>query len=100
MFARVVQVPLQPGTSAEAANYFKESVGPALKQQDGFKNSRFLTNAETNRCLMVTLWESAEHRQGAESNGFLQGVLQDMKQYFAGAPTIDYYEVDVQVVNN
>lgn len=99
MFARVVQVPLQPGSSTEAANYFKESVGPALKQQAGFINSRFLTNSETNKCLMVTLWESADHRQEAESNGFLQGVLQDMKQYFAGAPTIDYYDVDVQVVN-
>jgi len=46
---------------------------------------------------MVTLWESAEQRQGAETNGFLQGVMTDMKAFFASPPTVEYYEVGVQV---
>ncbi|GAB3323335.1 hypothetical protein GCM10027299_19480 [Larkinella ripae] len=98
MYARVIQVPLKPGATDEATAYFRDSVSPAFNQLDGFKNSRFLTNSETNKCLMVTLWESEEARQNAETNGFLQGVLQGMKEYFAGPPTIDYYEVKVQVV--
>jgi heme-degrading monooxygenase HmoA len=97
MYARIIQVPLLPDTVADATDYFRNSVGPALKDQAGFLNSRFLVNADTNKCLMVTLWESPEARTGAETNGFLQDVLKNMKQYFAGSPDIDYYDVAVQV---
>ncbi|MBC3787796.1 antibiotic biosynthesis monooxygenase family protein [Spirosoma utsteinense] len=99
MYARIVQVPLQPGAVAEATAYFRESVGPALKGHSGFfLNSRFLVDEEKNRCMMVTLWESAEARTEAETNGFLQDVLQKMKKHFAGSPVIDYYHVPVQVI--
>ena len=98
MYARVIQFPLKPERITEAIDYFQNSVGPALKELDGFKNSRMLTNPSTNKGLMVTLWESEAHRQAAETSGFLQGVLKKMGDYFAGPPTIDYYEVSVQVV--
>ncbi|GAB3760891.1 antibiotic biosynthesis monooxygenase [Spirosoma pomorum] len=97
MYARIIQVSLQADAITEATDYFKNSVGPALKDQTGFLNSRFLVNSDTNKCLMVTLWESPEARTGAESNGFLQDVLKNMKQYFAEQPVIDYYDVAVQV---
>ena len=97
MYARIVQAPLQPGAIAEATAYFRETVGPALKAHAGFLNSRFLVDDEKNRCLMVTLWESAEARTEAETNGFLQSVLQHMKHYFTGPPTVDYYHVPVQI---
>ena len=98
MYARIVQVPLQPGAVVEATNYFRESVGPALKGHAGFLSSRFLVDEEKSRCLMVTLWESAEARTEAETNGFLQDVLQNMKTHFDGPPVIDYYHVPVQVI--
>ncbi|KAA6432700.1 hypothetical protein FEM33_23550 [Dyadobacter flavalbus] len=98
MYARVVQVLLNKDHIADATDYFRDSVGPALKNLSGFKNSRFLVNQATNQCLMVTLWETEEARTGAETNGFLKSVMTHMKPYFAGQPTIDYYEVAVQVV--
>lgn len=97
MYARVIQFPLKSDRIAEAVDYFRDSVGPALKELDGFKNSRMLTNPSTNKGLMVTVWETEEHRQAAEASGFLQNILKEMSNYFAGAPTIDYYEVNVQV---
>ncbi|QHV94969.1 antibiotic biosynthesis monooxygenase family protein [Spirosoma endbachense] len=97
MYARVIQFPLKAESISEAVDYFRDSVGPALKNLDGFKNSRMLTNSETNRGLMVTLWESEAHRQAAETSGFLKDVLKQMSNYFAGQPTVDYYEVSVQV---
>ncbi|MEZ0610885.1 antibiotic biosynthesis monooxygenase [Fibrella sp. WM1] len=97
MYARIVQVPLKPEAAEKATAYFRDTVGPALKQQTGFMNSRFLVNSDTNRCLMVTIWESPEARLAAETSGFLQNVLQHMKPFFAGLPTVDYYEVAVQV---
>jgi heme-degrading monooxygenase HmoA len=97
MYARVIQFPLKAESIVEAADYFQNSVGPALKKLDGFKNGRMLTNPSTNRGLMVTLWESEEHRRAAETSGFLQDVLKQMGNYFAGQPTVDYYEVSVQI---
>ena len=97
MYARVIQFPLKPESIAEATAYFQESVGPALLKHEGFKNGRMLTNSETNKGLMVTLWDSEANRLAAESNGFLQDVLKQMKDYFAGPPTVDYYEVAVHV---
>ncbi|RYF69570.1 MAG: hypothetical protein EOO39_17320 [Cytophagaceae bacterium] len=97
MYARIVQVPLLPDAITKATDYFRDSVGPALKKHQGFKNSRFLVDSTSNRCLMVTLWESEADRTAAETNGFLQDVLKNMKPYFAGQPVVDYYEVAVQV---
>lgn len=97
MFARVIQFPLKPESITEAVAYFQESVGPALKKLDGFKNGRMLTNSDTNKGLMVTLWESEDYRKAAETSGFLRDVLKQMSNYFAGPPTVDHYEVDVQV---
>ena len=99
MYARVIQFPLKPEGIAKAVDYFQTSVGPALKEIDGFQNSRMLTNTDTNKGLMVTIWESETHRQAAETSGFLQGILKEMGAYFAGPPIIDYYEVNVQVTN-
>ncbi len=98
MYARLVQVPLQPDAIAPATAYFRDSVGPALKNHSGFLNSRFLVDSVNNRCLMVTLWTSAEARTEAETNGFLQDVLTNMKPFFAGTPVVDYYDVPVQIV--
>ncbi|QRQ99832.1 antibiotic biosynthesis monooxygenase family protein [Dyadobacter sandarakinus] len=98
MYARVVQVLLNQDHLNDATNYFQDSVGPALKDMAGFKNSRFLINTKTSQCLMVTLWETEEARTAAETNGFLQSVMVAMKPYFAAQPVIDYYEVAVQVV--
>ncbi len=98
MYARIIHVQLLADSISEATEYFRDSVGPALKQQAGFANSRALFNDETNKCLLVTLWEAAEARTASETNGFLQGVITSMKKYFASPPAIDYYEVSVQVV--
>jgi heme-degrading monooxygenase HmoA len=97
MYARVIQFPLKAESITEAINYFQDTVGPALKELDGFKNSRMLTNSTTNRGLMVTLWASEAQRQAAESSGFLSDILKHMSNYFDGPPSVDYYEVNVQV---
>ncbi|GAB3038424.1 antibiotic biosynthesis monooxygenase family protein [Spirosoma pulveris] len=97
MYTRLVQVSLQPQALAEATDYFRTQVVPVLQEQAGFVNGSFLVSEQTHRCVMLTYWESAEARTGAETNGFLQSVLENMKPHFAGSPTIDYYEVPVQI---
>ena len=97
MYARVIQFPLKAESIGDAISYFESTFGPALKELDGFKNSRMLTNSTTNRGLMVTIWASEAQRQAAESSGFLTNILKQMSNYFDGPPSVDYYEVNVQV---
>jgi heme-degrading monooxygenase HmoA len=97
LYARIFQVPLRPGATEQAAELFRTEVGPVLKQQPGYVTSRFLTNADTNRCLAVMLWDNEQHREAAESSEALQQVFDHLQPCFAGPPTIDYYEVAVQV---
>ena len=97
MYIRIVQAPLKAEVITEATNYFREAVGPALKDHAGFIYSRFLVDSANDRCMMVTAWESADARTEAETNGFLQDVLTKMKPHFAGPPVVDYYEVAVKV---
>lgn len=97
MYARVIQFSLKTEHIAEAVHYFQDTVGPALKELDGFSSARMLTNATTNQGQMITIWESEAQRQAAESSGFLTGILKQMGSYFNGSPSVDYYEVSVQV---
>lgn len=53
LYAQILQVALRPGTAQRVADLFCTEVGPVLKQQPGYATSRFLTNADTNRCLAV-----------------------------------------------
>ena len=82
MYARIVQVPMTPGTGPDATTYFRQTLGPVLMEQPGFVNSHFLVD---------------ETRTQAETSGVLKTALADMKPYLAGPPTVTYYEVAVQV---
>ncbi|MFD2573083.1 antibiotic biosynthesis monooxygenase family protein [Spirosoma soli] len=95
MFARVVRVSLSTDTAAEAINYFRDTVTPALQQHPGFAYSRCLYAPSDHHCLMVSAWESEEARTGAETSGLLNDVLKHLRSYFDGKPTVEYYEIAV-----
>ncbi|WP_230471157.1 antibiotic biosynthesis monooxygenase family protein [Hymenobacter jejuensis] len=96
LYARIFQVDLQPGTTPQAVELFRSAIAPVLKVQPGYVTSRFLTNTAANRCLAVMYWDNEEHRKEAENSGELQEVFNHLAPYFAGQPSIDYYEVAVQ----
>lgn len=93
MYARIIQVPIRPEAVAQATAYYRDSVAPPLRKQKGFQSARFLVDSSNDRCLFVTLWDSEEARTKAETDGLLADVLTPMQKYFAGQPTIDFYEV-------
>lgn len=96
-YAQILQAALRPGTAQQVADLFQTEVGPVLKQQPGYATSRFLTNADTHRCLAVMLWESEAHRAAAETSEAVQRALGHLQPCFEGAPTVDLYELAVQV---
>jgi quinol monooxygenase YgiN len=96
-YAQILQVALQPDTAQQVTDLFQHEVGPVLQQQPGFLTSRLLTNADTNRCLAVMLWDSEQHRDASDTSEALQQALARLQPYFDGAATLDHYELAVQV---
>ena len=97
MHARVVTVQLKPEMRDEASRFYRDSDSAALKGQKGFNSTRFLTDGASDKCLMVTLWESEADLKASETNGFLKEQLGHLGQFFATPPAIDRYEIDVEV---
>jgi len=93
MYARIVRVALLPETAAEAIDYFRNTVTPALQQHPGYSYSRCLYSPSDHQCLMVSVWESEEARVGAETSGLLTDVLNHLKEYVDGKPNVEYYQI-------
>jgi quinol monooxygenase YgiN len=70
MFTRVVEINAKSGKANELANTIHEKVLPILKKQQGFVDETVLvSDAEPNRMLGLSFWNSKEdaeryHREG------------------------------------
>jgi heme-degrading monooxygenase HmoA len=98
MFARVVTVQIQPEVHDEASQFYRDSVGAALKEQKGFHSTRLLVDRASSKCLMVTLWESEADMKASEASGFLKEQLGHLGRFFASPPNIDRFEIMVQLM--
>jgi heme-degrading monooxygenase HmoA len=96
MNARVVHVQMQPGKVNEAISLYRESVVPAAKQQNGFKNALLLTDPTTGKGLSITLWETEADMAAGEASGYYQEQIAKFASIFAGPPERAHYEVSVQ----
>lgn len=96
MKARAVTVKAQPGKLAEIVAVYKDSVVAAGKKQKGFKGAWLLTDAEGNKGISITLWDTEADLNLSETNGYYQEQIGKMKPLMAGPPTLEHYEVSVQ----
>lgn len=61
MFTRLVELTSKSGKSKELANTINEKVVPILKKQRGFVDEMVLvSNAEPNRILGISFWNTRE----------------------------------------
>jgi len=97
MHARTLEGFLRPDAHLDAVNYFRLTIGPALRQQPGFLNGRLLANTSTNRCLVITVWDTQADRQGADANRSLQTLLGHLQQYCTHPLVPADYELSAQV---
>ena len=59
MFARVITAQTQPQEFGSVIDLFREQ-RPGASQQSGFKGFYLLTNAETGKVVIISLWETRE----------------------------------------
>ena len=95
MCARVSTVEVQTGRMEELVSLSRDSVLPAARQQ-GFEGGLWLTDPDTNKAMIVTLWETKEAMEAGEASVYYR----DQVGKFGGLPVGDVvreaYEVSVQ----
>ena len=93
MYARVTSAQIQPAKMEEAIQITKESIIPAIRQQQGLISFTDLLDRSTGKVMVFTLFETEADMQAGMSSGFVQQQLAKLAPLFAGTPVSEFYEV-------
>ena len=96
MYARVSTAEVQPGRLDEMVSISRDSVLPAARQQQGFEGGLWLTDPDTNKAMIVTLWETKEAMEAAEQCGYYREQVGKFGGMPAGDVVREVYEVSIQ----
>ncbi len=93
MHVRAATVQIQSGKMQETINIYNNSVS-VLKAQKGYQGAYLMTDASSGKALSITIWDSeADMLAGESSGGYYQQQIEKFASVFAGAPTLEHYEV-------
>ena len=95
--ARVLTAQVQPGKMDEVVGIAQDLMVPILKQQKGFKSYLGLTEGRTGKGLGISLWEMEAHERAWELDSKYQELAAMLMALITGPPTVERYEVSVQV---
>ena len=98
MFARVINVELDPGDIEKAISIYGDSVIPASKQREGFVGALLLGDRNTGKGISITMWDSEEHLKAGEQSGFTQEQIAKFAQLLKGTPAIEGLEVLIKAL--
>jgi heme-degrading monooxygenase HmoA len=76
----------------EAVELFRESVLPALREQDGFDGAYVLLSPE-GKALVLTLWSDDETAEAGLASGFYGEQVAKFMAVFGSGPGRETYEV-------
>jgi heme-degrading monooxygenase HmoA len=97
MFARVINVQVDPGDIDKTISIYGDDVIPALKQQEGFEGALLLGDRKTGKGVSITMWASEENLNAGEQSGFTQKQIAKFSQLLKGTPTIEGLEILLKV---
>jgi quinol monooxygenase YgiN len=95
MQARVVSNQIQPGKMDEWLAIIRESIVPALKEQDGFQGFVALIDREHDTSIGYSMWTSAADLAASETSGNYQLQIAKLAGVLAAPPVREVYEVIV-----
>ena len=95
MHIRVVRGQAQPGRAEEVAERWREFVLPRLQGAPGLRHAYFGVDREANITVGVSVWESPPDEAAMDRN--VEEFRAHVGELVAGAPTVEQYEVVVDV---
>ena len=96
MFARLTIVPVKNDKIDETMKIYEQSVIPAAKPQKGYRGAYLFVDRKTGKEISISLWDSEEDAIANEQSGYYQEQVSKFKEFFAGPPVREGYEVGVQ----
>ncbi len=95
MQARVVTNQIQPGKMDQWLAIIRESIVPALKEQDGFQGFVALIDREHDQSIGYSMWTSVAALAASETSGNYQQQIAKLGSVLAASPVREVYEVTV-----
>ena len=95
MYARVVTNQIQPGKIDQWLALIRDSVVPALKEQDGFLGFVTLVDREHGKTIGYSMWQSEAALASSESSGHYQAQIAKLGAVLASPPVREAYELTV-----
>jgi quinol monooxygenase YgiN len=97
MHARVTFATVQSDKVDEVTRVVRYSIMPATKKLKGFKGYLFLSDRKTGKCIAITQWDTEANMISVEDSGKYKESIAKVETLFAGAPTMEHYEIGVKV---
>ena len=94
MYTRVVEITSKSGKARELCSTIEDNVLPILKKQRGFVDETVLvSDAEPNRILGLSFWDSKEDAERYHREQYPQ-VHETMKHLLENEPVIRTFDVE------
>ena len=93
MHARVVTCQLQPGTKDEWVAIARDSIVPALRQQNGFKGFVILADTDNDKGILYSMWETEADLKASETSGFYQEQVAKFRTVLVVPPVREIHEL-------
>jgi quinol monooxygenase YgiN len=99
MYTRVVEITSKSGKATELSNTINDKVVPILKKQAGFIDEAVLvSDAESNRILAVSFWNSKEDAERYHQEQFPK-INEMLTNLLEGPPVIRTFNVDSSTIH-
>jgi quinol monooxygenase YgiN len=95
MYARVVSNQIQSGHMDQWLTLIRESIVPALNEQDGFRGFVALIDREHDKSIGYSMWDSPADLAASEASGNYQQQIAKLGGVLAGPPVREVYEITV-----
>ncbi len=70
MFARIITIPLKPGSKLHYAKAHEKTIIPLLRTHEGFRDVIACVSADGNTGIGISFWDSRENAEAYSRSGF------------------------------
>lgn len=96
--ARLTWVNIRPDAIDDMAAFYKESIVPELRMQDGFLGALVFGDRETGKGCSATVWASRASMEAGEASGFYSATVARFTEFFVSQPTREVYDLAVRAL--
>jgi heme-degrading monooxygenase HmoA len=99
MISRVVTIQTQPGKLDDAIRIYREGILPLVSKQSGYQSVMLLSEPNTNKLMIVGLWESEAQLKAADADPSIRDQLGRFRETFAVPPAIENLTVSLHAAH-